>query len=69
MEADMAERKRTGIAAPEEDRLPLVPELNNVEHMRIVESRLQKIGYPAAVVDKGAGGNFHRVLGDIWGSA
>ncbi|HZF17051.1 MAG TPA: membrane dipeptidase [Steroidobacteraceae bacterium] len=69
MEADMAERKRTGIAAPEEDRLPLVPELNNVEHMRIVESRLQKIGYPAAVVDKVLGGNFHRVLGDIWGSA
>lgn len=69
LELDMAERKRTGIAAPEEDRLPFVPELNNVQHMQIVASRLRDRGYPAAVVDKVLGENFHRVLGDIWGTA
>jgi membrane dipeptidase len=68
MEADMAERKRLGIAAPEEDRLPLVPELNNPVRMQIVASRLQQHGYPAAVVDKVLGGNFQRVIGEIWGS-
>jgi membrane dipeptidase len=68
MEADMVDRKRRGIAAPEEDRLPLVPELNNPTHMEIVASRLKDRGYSAAVVDKVLGGNFHRVIGEIWGS-
>jgi membrane dipeptidase len=68
MEADMAERKRTGIAAPEEDRLPLVPELNTPQHMQLIAARLGERGYSADVVDKVLGGNFQRVLGDIWGS-
>jgi membrane dipeptidase len=69
MESDMAERKRLGIAAPEEDRLPLVPELNTPKHMEMIAGKLQEHGYQAAVVDKVLGGNFHRVLGDIWGTA
>jgi membrane dipeptidase len=69
MEKDMAERQRTGIAAPEEDRLPLVPELNNPTHMQIIGERLRQRGYSAAVVDKVRGENFHRVLAEIWGTA
>ncbi len=69
MEKDMAERKRLGIAAPEEDRLPLVPELNVPSHMEIVAGKLKERGYPQTVVDKVLGENFHRVLGDIWGTA
>ncbi|MGH8263068.1 MAG: dipeptidase, partial [Steroidobacteraceae bacterium] len=67
MEADMVERKRLGIAAPEEDRLPLVPELNDPAHMQTVAAGLRSRGYSDAVVDKVLGGNFHRVLGEIWG--
>jgi membrane dipeptidase len=67
MEADMVERKRAGIAAPEEDRLPLVPELNDTAHMRTVAAGLKSRGYSEAVVDKVLGANFHRVLGEIWG--
>jgi len=69
MEADMAERKRTGIAAPEEDRLPLVPELNTPRHMEMIAAGLAKRGYSPAVVDKVLGENFHRALGDIWSSS
>ena len=69
IEKDMAERQRTGIAAPEEDRLPLVPELNNPTHMQIIAARLNDRGYPSAVVDKVLGANFERVLGEIWGTA
>ncbi len=68
MEQDMAERKRLGIAAPEEDRLPLVPELNLPDHMEIIAGKLQAHGYSATVVDKVLGENFQRVLGEIWGT-
>jgi membrane dipeptidase len=68
MEADMVERKRLGVAAPEEDRLPLVPELNDAAHMQTIAAGLKSRGYSAAVVDKVLGGNFHRVLGEIWGN-
>jgi membrane dipeptidase len=69
MAADMAERKRSGIAAPEEDRLPFVPELNLPGHMDVIAAGLAKRGYSPAVVDKVLGGSFHRVLGEIWGTA
>jgi membrane dipeptidase len=69
MEKDMAERKRLGIAAPEEDRLPLVPELNVPDHMEIIAGKLKTHGYPQSVVDKVLGENFQRVLGEIWGTA
>ena len=34
-----------------------------------VAGKLRAHGYPAAAVDKVLGENFHRVLGEIWGTA
>ncbi|HEY3930701.1 MAG TPA: membrane dipeptidase [Candidatus Koribacter sp.] len=66
---DIARRKKLGIGAPGEDRYPYVPDLNGPQHMEIIAWELQKCGQPAAVIEKVLGANFHRVLGDIWGTA
>jgi len=38
----MARRKATGIAAPEEDRYPYVPDVNGPEHMQIIADESAK---------------------------
>lgn len=63
---DMANRKKLGIAAPEEDRPPFSPDLNTPKRMEIVAAELQKKGHPLEVVEKVMGKNFYRVLGEIW---
>jgi membrane dipeptidase len=65
---DMANRKRLGIAAPEEDRPPYSPDLNTAQHMQVIASGLAKKGYAADVVEKVLGKNFYRALGEIWGT-
>ena len=65
---DMADRKRLGIAAPEEDRLPYVPELNGPSKLETIASDLASSGYGSSLIVKVLGGNFHRALRDIWGS-
>jgi membrane dipeptidase len=67
-EKDIAERKAKGIGAPGEDRFPYVPDLNGPQYMEILALELAKRGQPSSVVEKVLGGNFHRVLGDIWGT-
>ena len=64
---NMAERKRLGIAAPEEDRPPFVPQLNTPRRYRIIAEELQKRGHSTARVEKILGSNFSRALRDIWG--
>ena len=66
---DEARRKKLGIAAPEEDRYPYVPDLNGPDHMEVIATELAKRGQPAAVIEKVLGANFQRVIGDIWGTA
>ncbi|HMF57344.1 MAG TPA: membrane dipeptidase [Pyrinomonadaceae bacterium] len=68
MAASVAERKRLGISAPEEDRPPYIPELNNPRRLEGIAIALAKRGYSAAVIEKVIGGNFQRVFRDIWGS-
>ena len=63
---DMANRKKLGIAAPEEDRPPFSPDLNTPQRMEIIAAELQKKGYNEDVVEKVMGKNFYRVLGEIW---
>ena len=63
---DMANRKKLGIAAPEEDRPPFSPDLNTPQRMEIVASELEKKGHTLDVVEKVMGKNFYRVLGEIW---
>lgn len=66
---DIARRKVLGIGAPGEDRYPYVPDLNGPQHLEIIASELQKRGQPSSTIEKVLGANFHRVLGDIWGTA
>ena len=65
----IATRKKLGIAAPEEDRYPYVPDLNGPDHMEIIATELAKRGQPRSVIEKVLGANFQRVIGEIWGTA
>ncbi|MFZ0798507.1 MAG: membrane dipeptidase [Terriglobales bacterium] len=65
---DIARRKKLGIGAPGEDRYPYVPDLNGPDHMEIIATELAKRGQPESVIEKILGANFHRVIGEIWGT-
>lgn len=69
MATDMAERKRLGIAAPEEDRFPYVPELNTSRRLLVIAEELRRRAHSDNVIEKVLGRNFQRVLGEIWGTA
>ena len=64
-------RKKAGVSAPGEsvDRPPFIPELNASDRMEKIAAALTARGYKAAAIEKILGGNFHRVLGEIWGTA
>jgi membrane dipeptidase len=64
-------RKKAGVSAPGEsvDRPPFIPELNTADRMERIAAALEARGYTAAVIEKILGANFHRVLGEIWGTA
>jgi len=61
--------KVLGIAAPGEDRYPYLPDLNGPDHMEIIAAELAKRGQPDSTIEKVLGANFHRALGDTWGTA
>lgn len=65
----IASRKKSGIAAPEEDRPPYSPDLNRTDRLEIIAAGLSKQGYSSDVIEKVLGKNFHRALGEIWGTA
>jgi membrane dipeptidase len=60
------ERKAAGIAAPGEDRPAYIPDLNTERKLELVTDALLKRGYKSSAVEKILGGNFKRVLADIW---
>ena len=60
------ERKAAGIAAPGEDRPAYIPDLNTERKLELVTDALLKRGYKSGAVEKILGGNFKRVLADIW---
>jgi membrane dipeptidase len=62
------ERKVAGIAAPGEDRPAYIPDLNTERKLELVTDALLKRGYKGGVIEKILGGNFKRVLADIWRS-
>lgn len=66
MKKDMADRKAAGVAAPEEDRPPFIPELNGPRKIETIAEALRKRGYSARVIEKVIGANFRRVFRDIW---
>jgi hypothetical protein len=59
-------RARRGMQAPDEDRPLYLPSLNHPRRLEGVAELLARRGYSASVIEKVIGGNFHRVLRDIW---
>ena len=59
-------RARRGIQAPDEDRPLYLPALNHPRRLEGVAELLARRGHPSSVIEKVIGGNFHRVLKDIW---
>lgn len=66
LQAEADERRRTGVAAPGENRLPWIPDLNTPRKLERVAGALLQHGYPARVADKVLGANFSRVFKEIW---
>lgn len=64
---DVERRKKAGISAPGEDRVPYIPDMNTPRREEIIADALLKRGYTAAVAEKVLGKNWLRVFGEIWG--
>jgi membrane dipeptidase len=67
-EAFVAERRRRGISAPEEERPLYVPELNTARRYETIALGLAKRGHSLRVIEKVLGLGFQRALVTIWGS-
>jgi membrane dipeptidase len=65
-QAFVANRAARGISAPDESRPLFIPELNHPRRLEGVVRGLVKHGYSFSVIEKVIGGNFHRVLKEIW---
>jgi membrane dipeptidase len=63
----LAYRKKTGAAAPEEDRPMYVIGLNTNRRTEVIADALLKRGYSTRVAEKVLGANFMVALGRIWG--
>ena len=61
-----AQRKAAGIAAPREDTIPYVPDLNHPRRMETICSALVARGYSSRVVEKVIGANFLRLFSEVW---
>jgi membrane dipeptidase len=66
MKKDEEERKKTGVAAPGEDRPPYIPDLNSERKMERIADALLKRGYKSGAVEKILGANFKRVFTEVW---
>jgi membrane dipeptidase len=64
--AFVASRASRGISAPDESRPLFIPELNHPRRLEGVVRGLMKHGQSSSVIEKVIGGNFHRVLKEIW---
>lgn len=65
----LAARKTAGIGAPGEVEAvyTFVPDLNAPRRLETLASLLERRGHPAARIEKILGGNFVRLLSDVWG--
>ena len=65
----VAARKKAGIGAPGEieDVYTFVPDLNSPRRLELLARLLEKRGHPASRIEKVLGGNFARLLSDVWG--
>lgn len=59
-------RRASGMAAPEEDRMPYTEGLNRADRTLVIADALLRRGYPARVAEKVLGANFARAFREIW---
>lgn len=62
-----AQRAAAGIAAPREDTVPYVPELNHPRRLETIAEMLLARGHTGRVVEKVIGQNFVRLFEEVWG--
>jgi membrane dipeptidase len=63
---EQAHRRKSGLAAPGEDRPPYVIGLNPPRRCEVIADALLKRGYGARIAEKVLGLNFIAALGRIW---
>ncbi|MBS1241754.1 MAG: rane dipeptidase family protein, partial [Gemmatimonadetes bacterium] len=63
-------RLKAGIAAPGEDPevFMFIPDLNSPRRLELIADRLLARGHPEARVEKIIGGNFVRLMREVWGA-
>ena len=68
-ESIMARRAR-GISAPGEDPdvFTFVPDINSPRRLEIIADLMARAGHSSARIEKVIGGNWMRLLGEVWGS-
>lgn len=65
-DAVSADRAAAGIAAPREDTIPYVPQLNHPRRLEAIAGLMAERGHPDRVVEKVLGANFMRLFGEVW---
>jgi membrane dipeptidase len=65
-DAVSAQRASAGIAAPREDTVPYVPELNHPRRLETIAGMLAARGRTASVIEKVLGQNFQRLFREVW---
>lgn len=65
----VSERMRLGIAAPGEDPnvFPFVPDFNTPRRLELIAQRLSAAGHRSTQIEKVIGGNWIRLLSEVWG--
>ena len=66
-EATSAQRAAQGIAAPREDTIPYVPQLNHPRRIEIIAGMMAQRGHTERVIEKVVGSNFLRLFDETWG--
>ena len=60
-------RSAAGIAAPREDTIPYVSELNHPRRLEAIANQMATRGHPSQVIEKVLGANFMRLFEEVWG--
>ncbi|MDA0327894.1 MAG: membrane dipeptidase [Gemmatimonadetes bacterium] len=60
------QRSAAGIAAPREDTIPYVPELNDARKLETIADLMAARGHSSRVIEKVLGANFARLFGEVW---
>jgi len=68
LRAELKRRRAAGISAPgeSEDVVPLIPDLNEPRRLERLATLLLQRGRSAAQIEKLLGGNFRRLVGEVW---